>query len=225
MTVFFTSDTHFGDPRILRIDRRPFPDLPTHDAALVEAWNAVVGADDTVWHLGDFALGPPPERVASLLAALRGRKHLIIGNNDGPATLSALGWTSRSRAAGWCCATTPSGPGTAWAGARSTCTAIPTAGSNRSRANTMSASMRRARRRSPSPRSSSLVAAGKVSAWVPPQRRRGSRQADRSSRSRPKIRPRNGADPIEEFRNHPLSVAVQKTETDSDAWAAAVTTL
>ena len=94
MTVFFTSDTHFGDPRILRIDRRPFPDLPTHDAALVEAWNAVVGPDDTVWHLGDFALGPPPERVASLLAALRGRKRLIIGNNDGPATLSAPGWTS-----------------------------------------------------------------------------------------------------------------------------------
>ncbi|MRI55192.1 metallophosphoesterase [Methylobacterium sp. DB1607] len=94
MTVFFTSDTHFGDPRILRIDRRPFPDLPTHDAALVEAWNAVVGPDDTVWHLGDFALGPPPERVVSLLAALHGRKHLIIGNNDGPATLSAPSWTS-----------------------------------------------------------------------------------------------------------------------------------
>lgn len=94
MTVFFTSDTHFGDPRILRIDRRPFPDLPTHDAALVAAWNAVVGPDDTVWHLGDFALGPPPERITALLAALHGRKHLIIGNNDGPATLSAPGWTS-----------------------------------------------------------------------------------------------------------------------------------
>ncbi|GJE69099.1 metallophosphoesterase family protein [Methylorubrum podarium] len=94
MTVFFTSDTHFGDPRILRIDRRPFPDLPTHDAALVEAWNAVVSPEDTVWHLGDFALGPPPERVAALLAALHGRKHLIVGNNDGPATLSAPGWAS-----------------------------------------------------------------------------------------------------------------------------------
>lgn len=94
MTVFFTSDTHFGDPRILRIDRRPFPDLPTHDAALVEAWNAVVGPEDTVWHLGDFALGPPPERIAALLAALHGEKRLIIGNNDGPATLAAPGWAS-----------------------------------------------------------------------------------------------------------------------------------
>ena len=94
MTTYFTSDTHFGDPRVLRIDRRPFPDLATHDAALVENWNAVVGPDDTVWHLGDFALGPPPERVQALLSGLNGRKHLIVGNNDGPSTLAAQGWLS-----------------------------------------------------------------------------------------------------------------------------------
>ena len=94
MATFFTSDTHFGDPRILRIDRRPFPDLAAHDAALVEAWNATVGPDDEVWHLGDFALGPKPERVAELLGALAGRKHLIVGNNDGSGTLRAAGWAS-----------------------------------------------------------------------------------------------------------------------------------
>ena len=94
MTIYFTSDTHFGDPRVLRIDRRPFPDLATHDAALVENWKAVVEPDDTVWHLGDFALGPPPERVRALLAALNGHKHLIVGNNDGPATLDSPGWLS-----------------------------------------------------------------------------------------------------------------------------------
>lgn len=94
MATFFTSDTHFGDPRILRIDRRPFPDLPTHDQALIDGWNAVVGPDDTVWHLGDFALGPPPERIVEMLAALNGHKHLIVGNNDKAATLSAPGWAS-----------------------------------------------------------------------------------------------------------------------------------
>lgn len=92
MTVYFTSDTHFGDPRILRIDRRPFRDLPAHDAALVENWNATVGPADEVWHLGDFALGPPPERIAALLAELNGIKRLIVGNNDGPDTLAAPGW-------------------------------------------------------------------------------------------------------------------------------------
>ena len=92
MTVFFTGDTHFGDRRALRFDKRPFADLASHDAGLVERWNAVVGADDEVWHLGDFALGPRPDRIAALLAALNGVKHLIVGNNDGLATLHAPGW-------------------------------------------------------------------------------------------------------------------------------------
>jgi calcineurin-like phosphoesterase family protein len=94
MTVFFTSDTHFGDPRVLRIDRRPFASIPEHDAALVANWNATVGPDDTVWHLGDFALGLTPDRIAALIAELHGTKHLIVGNNDGPGTLQAPGWAS-----------------------------------------------------------------------------------------------------------------------------------
>jgi calcineurin-like phosphoesterase family protein len=90
---YFTADTHFGDPRVLRIDRRPFGSLAEHDQALVERWNAEVGAGDEVWHLGDFARGDQT-RVEGLLAQLNGTKHLIIGNNDGPATLDAKGWSS-----------------------------------------------------------------------------------------------------------------------------------
>lgn len=94
MTVFFTSDTHFGDPRVLRIDKRPFADLEAHDHALVANWNDTVHPGDEVWHLGDFALGPKPERIRALLSGLAGRKHLIVGNNDGPATCEAPGWAS-----------------------------------------------------------------------------------------------------------------------------------
>lgn len=94
MATFFTGDTHFGDPRALRFDHRPFATLDEHDAALVERWNAAVGAGDEVWHLGDFALGPSPTRIAELLAALNGKKHLIVGNNDCEATLAAPGWVS-----------------------------------------------------------------------------------------------------------------------------------
>ena len=94
MTTFFTSDTHFGDVRVLRIDKRPFKSVAEHDAALVANWNATVGADDTVWHLGDFALGPDDAAVSALLAGLNGTKHLIVGNNDGPGTLKAPGWAS-----------------------------------------------------------------------------------------------------------------------------------
>ncbi len=92
MAVFFTSDTHFGDPRVLRIDKRPFKTIPEHDEALIANWNAVVSPDDEIWHLGDFALHVRPERIDELLGLLNGRKHLIIGNNDGPATLAAKGW-------------------------------------------------------------------------------------------------------------------------------------
>ena len=94
MTIFFTSDTHFGDMRVLRFDHRPFPTLDAHDTALVERWNARVGPRDTVWHLGDFALGPTPERAAAILGALRGEKHLIVGNNDDAATLALADWAS-----------------------------------------------------------------------------------------------------------------------------------
>ena len=94
MTVFFTSDTHFGDPRVLRIERRPFASVAEHDEALIALWNQTVGPEDEVWHLGDFALGPKPEAVAALLDRLHGRKHLVTGNNDGPGTLAAPGWES-----------------------------------------------------------------------------------------------------------------------------------
>lgn len=94
MVVFFTSDTHFGDPRILRLDRRPFASIPEHDASLIQRWNETVSPDDEVWHLGDVALHLPPVRVHAILDALHGRKHLIVGNNDGPATLAWPGWLS-----------------------------------------------------------------------------------------------------------------------------------
>ncbi|UIJ73177.1 metallophosphoesterase [Aurantimonas sp. HBX-1] len=91
--MFFTADTHFNDPRILRIDRRPFPDLATHDEALIENWNQTVGTDDIVWHLGDFARGDAAMKSA-LLARLNGRKQLIVGNNDDATTIDAAGWES-----------------------------------------------------------------------------------------------------------------------------------
>ena len=94
MATFFTGDTHFGDRRALRFDKRPFADLVEHDEELVRRWNETVAPGDVVWHLGDFALRPRPERIAALLGRLNGEKHLIVGNNDGLATLAAPGWAS-----------------------------------------------------------------------------------------------------------------------------------
>lgn len=91
--ILFTADTHFNDPRILKIDRRPFASLAAHDAALVEAWNTAAQAGDTVYHLGDFARGTAADKAA-LLAHLAGTKHLITGNNDDDATRTLEGWAS-----------------------------------------------------------------------------------------------------------------------------------
>src|SRR5437762_1867527 len=55
MTVFFISDTHFGDHRVLNLYPRPFPSVAAMDEGMIERWNEVVGPDDEVWHLGDFA--------------------------------------------------------------------------------------------------------------------------------------------------------------------------
>lgn len=92
MTVWFTADTHFGHAGARALYRRPFPTVAAMDAAMVERWNAAVQPGDTVWHLGDFAVRHPAP--AALLEALHGRKHLLIGNNDPPATTSLPGWES-----------------------------------------------------------------------------------------------------------------------------------
>jgi calcineurin-like phosphoesterase family protein len=94
VTVFFTSDTHFGDHRTLNIHKRPFASAAEMDAWMTAEWNAVVGPEDEVWHLGDFArkLSDVPE----LLARLHGRKHLVRGNNDPPTIAEVRGWESVS---------------------------------------------------------------------------------------------------------------------------------
>ncbi|ASS58250.1 hydrolase (plasmid) [Rhizobium leguminosarum] len=91
--IHFTGDTHFGDPRVLRLDRRPFSDVVEHDDALIRTWNETVGPDDEVWHLGDFMSARAGD-CTELLARLNGRKHLIIGNNDPATTTNSPGWES-----------------------------------------------------------------------------------------------------------------------------------
>ncbi|MBK1661031.1 metallophosphoesterase [Paracraurococcus ruber] len=94
MTVFFTADTHFGHGGARGLYRRPFASVAAMDAAMEARWNAAVGPEDEVWHLGDVALGPAVRDLPARLARLHGRKHLVTGNNDGPATIGLAGWAS-----------------------------------------------------------------------------------------------------------------------------------
>lgn len=76
-----TSDDHFGHERIIPLCNRPFVDVDEMDAALIDNWNRAVAPDDTVWVLGDFALGDR-SRGLSYLPRLHGTKILVSGNHD-----------------------------------------------------------------------------------------------------------------------------------------------
>jgi calcineurin-like phosphoesterase family protein len=91
VATFFTSDTHFGDHRVLNLYPRPFATTGEMDAELVRRWNEIVGPDDEVWHLGDFAR--TPRLAEAILGQLNGVKYLIWGNNDGDPR-RAQGWAS-----------------------------------------------------------------------------------------------------------------------------------
>jgi calcineurin-like phosphoesterase family protein len=94
MAIFFTSDTHFGHGGALGLYRRPFASVPAMNEAIVTRWNETVGPEDDIWHLGDLAIRQSAALVTELLSRLNGAKHLLIGNNDPPATTEQPGWAS-----------------------------------------------------------------------------------------------------------------------------------
>ena len=82
MKYFITSDTHFGHENIIKYCNRPFPNAEEMDKALIDNWNAVVGKNDTVIHLGDVGLASK-SRLKEIISQLNGHKLLIKGNHDG----------------------------------------------------------------------------------------------------------------------------------------------
>jgi calcineurin-like phosphoesterase family protein len=93
MTVWFTADHHFQHANIIQFCSRPFVDAEAMDDAMVANWNRYVAPDDTVWHLGDFAVTNKRVLLEGFFSRLNGRKHLIVGNHDGKDTCR-LGWQS-----------------------------------------------------------------------------------------------------------------------------------
>lgn len=80
MTVFFTSDEHYGHSNIILYSSRPFSCIEDMHEQLIDRHNAVVRDGDVVYHVGDFALD---ERlVARILPRLRGKHYLVAGNHD-----------------------------------------------------------------------------------------------------------------------------------------------
>lgn len=81
MNRWYTSDTHFGHPKLLRCSYRSFGDITEMNESLLDRWNAVVAPYDEVWVLGDFAVPADDDNLA-YGARLNGRKVLVPGNHD-----------------------------------------------------------------------------------------------------------------------------------------------
>lgn len=80
--IFFCSDLHIGHRNIIKYTSRPYKDVEEMNQAIIDNWNKVVGPNDTVWHLGDFAFVKLYE-FKKILSQLNGGIHCILGNHDG----------------------------------------------------------------------------------------------------------------------------------------------
>lgn len=104
MATFLTSDNHFNHANIIAFSNRPFESVDDMNWQMVERWNATVGPNDEVYHLGDFAMGNVEEAL-SIVPQLNGTIYLLPGNHDkcwrGHAQSKWKTWDPIYRAAGF----------------------------------------------------------------------------------------------------------------------------
>jgi len=76
--IWFTSDTHFEHPNVIKYCNRNYLNVDEMHREMVRIWNNNIGQDDWVFHLGDFAFA----NEKHWFDQLNGKKMLIIGNHD-----------------------------------------------------------------------------------------------------------------------------------------------
>ena len=79
--VFFTADQHLGHDKIRLYCKRPFSTKEEMNQVIISNWNNVVGNNDTVYVLGDFAFGNA-EQIEGYVQQLKGNIVFICGNHD-----------------------------------------------------------------------------------------------------------------------------------------------
>ncbi len=80
--IWFTSDCHFGHQSIIKHCNRPYEDVKKMDNDIICIWNKHIKKNDTVYYLGDFAVGVSKRRIKSIVKKLNGKIILIKGNHD-----------------------------------------------------------------------------------------------------------------------------------------------
>lgn len=82
--IYFTSDLHLNHARIIELANRPFGSVEEMNDTIIGNINDTVGADDTLWVLGDVCMGMTKTQDArKLLETLECKDvHLVMGNHD-----------------------------------------------------------------------------------------------------------------------------------------------
>jgi calcineurin-like phosphoesterase family protein len=79
--MYFISDFHFCHRKVIDYAHRPFANIEEMNETMVEKYNSVVGANDSITIVGDFAFGGI-ENFINYAKRLNGVKTLIRGNHD-----------------------------------------------------------------------------------------------------------------------------------------------
>jgi calcineurin-like phosphoesterase family protein len=80
---FFTADEHYGHDKILEYCNRPFATTKEMDNEIIRRHNEVVGPEDTVVHIGDFAFCKDrPDAERRYISRLNGQHVFLNGSHD-----------------------------------------------------------------------------------------------------------------------------------------------
>lgn len=95
MKTYVISDMHFNHHNICGEEgfvetRRRFADVDEMNAYLIKTWNKRVKPEDTVYHLGDFAMNQKPKDTLEILRKLNGTIIMVKGNHDSTKLLKTI---------------------------------------------------------------------------------------------------------------------------------------
>jgi len=80
--IWFTADFHLGHKNIIRYCNRPFDSVEAMNSTILERLNSAVKANDVLYFLGDFCIGPKA-RALELRREIRCKKIFAVpGNHD-----------------------------------------------------------------------------------------------------------------------------------------------
>ena len=82
MAKYVFADPHFYSEKIIALGERPFTSVSQMNKTIIQNYNSVINSQDICYWLGDIMYDASQDKVRKILAQMRGRKYLILGNHD-----------------------------------------------------------------------------------------------------------------------------------------------